>query len=387
MRWRGLCGEAGRWLFHFLKLKTKENATQSLAFIGICIITLGLTFMNVMGALAGSSGGNIGQIIIRIALGIIISGAELLAAVTLVRVMLAPNRLRKAIGILLFMGLAWACIQNGKKAVHLIYPEFSESASTLYAKADLADRAATEADNARESAKTDSGQELERVRTEIADLRAEQLLMASSSPEKIMEAQRLLIAQGKYQGRVDGLAEAKTESAMRARGEEISKELQRLKLREDGLTSGAATTLDVSGLEEGVATDPAILAIQLREKARKARAAELWVEVMLWVFEMARSFGLWALVATVTTKGHSRTEDLEAQIKIAEMENRLNAIRNGETPSETKPKSTEPPAPDPQTAGRRKGGESAALKAAAGKIDKRVPVGDERYDTMQEAAE
>lgn len=370
----------------FLKAENEESATQAMAFIGICIITAGLTFMNVMGALAGSEGVNFGQIIIRGALGVIISGAELLAAVTLVRVMLAPNWLRKIIGTLLFIGLAWACIQNGKKAVHLIYPEFKESAASLEAKAQLAGEAAESARGARLDAKESTAGELERVRKDIADLRAEQILMSSSTPEKIMEAQRLLIAQGKYQGRVDGLAEAKTEAAMRARGEEISQDMQRLKLREESLTSGKATTIDLAGIEGGKATDPAIIRIELEEKARKARAAEIWVEVMLWVFEMARSFGLWALVASITSKGHSQTEDLAAQIKIAEMERQLAAIRSGVSQEPT-PKPEEPPAPDPQKARSRKGGESAALKAASSKIDKRVPVGDERYDALQKAAE
>lgn len=282
----------------FLKTESEETATQAAAFLAVGIITLGLCVMNVMGVLAGSQGTTIGQLIIRIALAVIVCGAELLGAVILVRVMLAPNRLRKVIGSLIFIGVAWACIQNGKRAVHLIYPEFAESSALLEAKAGIAGEEAALVSEARGKAIDATPEELARVREGIAALKAEQQLMASQSPEKIKEAQSLLIAQGKYFGQVDGIRRELTEAAMRSRGEEIARELTNLGLREEALAAGAVTA--ATGVAVG--TNPAVTQADLADRARKAREATIWLEVMLWVFEAARSFGLWALVTTITAK-------------------------------------------------------------------------------------
>jgi hypothetical protein len=282
----------------FLKAESEENATQAIAFIGICIITAGLMVMNVSGALASSVGTGPLEMTIRVALAVILSGAELLAAVTLVRVMLAANTLRKVVGSILFLGLAWACIQNGKRAVHLIYPEFAESSALLEAKAGIAGEEAALVATARAKAIDATPEELARVRQDIAAIKAEQQLMASQSPEKIKEAQALLISQGKYFGRVDGLRETLTEAAMRSRGEELAQQLTTLNLREEALAAGAVTA--AAGVSAG--QNAAVLQADLADRARKAKAATIWLEVMLWVFEAARSFGLWALVTTITAR-------------------------------------------------------------------------------------
>jgi len=283
----------------FLRAESEETATQAAAFIAVCIITVGLATMNVMGVLAGSQGSSIGQWIIRISLAIIVCGAELLAAVILVRVMLAPNWWRRLAGAIILIGVAWACIQNGKRAVYLIYPEFAESSALLEAKAGIAGEEAALVSEARGKAIDATPEELARVREGIAALKAEQQLMSSQSPEKIKEAQSLLIAQGKYFGRVDGLRQTLTEAAMRSRGEEIARELTNLGLREEALAAGAVTA--AAGVA-AAATNPAVLQADLADRARKAREATIWVEVMLWVFELARTFGLWALVTTITAK-------------------------------------------------------------------------------------
>lgn len=283
----------------FLRAESEETATQAAAFVAVCIITVGLATMNVMGVLAGSQGSSVGQWIIRISLAIIVCGAELLAAVILVRVMLAPNWWRRLAGAIILIGVAWACIQNGKRAVHLIYPEFAESSALLEAKAGIAGTEAGLIAEARGKAIDATPEELARVRTDIAALKAEQQLMASQSPEKIKEAQSLLIAQGKYFGQVDGIRRELTEAAMRSRGEEIARELTNLGLREEALAAGAVTA--AAGVA-AMAENPAILQADLADRARKAREATIWVEVMLWVFELARTFGLWALVTTITAK-------------------------------------------------------------------------------------
>jgi hypothetical protein len=292
----------------FLKSESEENATQAIAFIGICIMTVGLTIMNVTGAIAGSVGTTPGQIIIRGALAIILSGAELLAAVALVRVMLAQNNLRKIVGSVLFLGLAWACIQNGKRAVHLVYPEFAESAALLTAKADVAAADAVDLAAAKKAAIEATPIELAAVRTKIAKLEDEKDLMAAQSPEKIFEAQTVLIAAGKYFWEADGLRGEETEKAMRSRGEEIANELKLLKRREENLSAGAVM-VSASTAAGAKVTDPAVMKADLEDKARKATAATIWLEVMLWVFEGARSFGLWALVATITAPKNRRKDD------------------------------------------------------------------------------
>ena len=291
----------------FLKAESEETATQAIAFVAIVIITIGLATMNVMGVLAGSQGASIGQLIIRGALAVIVCGAELLGAVILVRVMLAPNWWRRVAGAVIFLGVAWACIQNGKRAVHLIYPEFAESAALLEAKAGIAGEEAALIATARDKAIDATPEELARVRTDIAALKAEQQLMSSQSPEKVKEAQSLLIAQGKYFGRVDGIRAELTEAAMRSRGEEIARELTNLGLREEALAAGAVTA--AAGVA-AAATNPAVTQADLADRAAKARSATIWLEVMLWVFELARSFGLWALVATITSRNR-RKGDVE----------------------------------------------------------------------------
>ena len=289
----------------FMKAETEETATQKLAFIAIVAVTVGLAVFNVTGAIVGSSGTSFLQLLARTAFAILLTGAELLAAVALVRVMLAPNRLRKVVGLLVFFGLAWVCIQNGKRTAHFIFPDFEQSSALLNARANIAEEEEDLQREARLNAINATPVELEKVRTQIAELQTEQRLMASQSPEKIKEAQSLLIAQGKYFGRVDGVRAELTEAAMRARGEELASELETLKLREEGLAAGVVTA-GISAAQVGAdgnpILSPAERRAELEDKARKAARASLWIEIMLWVMEGARSLGLWVYVTTITTK-------------------------------------------------------------------------------------
>jgi len=293
----------------FLKAESEENATQALAFIAVAILTVGLMVMNVSGAIAGSRGTSVLEMTIRIALAVILAGAELLAAVALVRVMLAPNRLRKIVGGMLFLGLAWACIQNGKRAVHLIYPEFEHSAALLLAQADIADTEADNLESARKDAVAARPAELANVRERISVLEAEQRLMASQSPEKIAEAQASLIAQGKYFWAVDGVRGPETEKAMRSRGEEIRQALEPLRIQEANLAAGVVVVAAPVATGEA-ALGPAERRAVLEDQASRATSAAIWLEVMLWVFEGARSLGLWVYVTTITSR--KRTEQTRA---------------------------------------------------------------------------
>ena len=307
----------------FLRGETEENATQTLAFVSIVVITVGLAIFNICGAIVSAQPDNWFQGVIVVGFAMVITGAEFLAAVALVRVMLAKNGLRKVIGTLIFVGLAWVCIQNGKRAAYLIFPEFEQSATLLEAKAEIAEQEATQQAEQKAAAIAATPAELERVRTRIADLRLEQQLMASQSPEKIREAQALLISQGKYFWEVDGVRGPETERAMRARGEEIRNELDRLSLREEALSAGvsaAPALVNADGVANTENLSAATQKALLEEQARKARQAMLWIEIMLWVVEGARSFGLWALVTTVTAKSSEEKDParVEAGKKAAE---------------------------------------------------------------------
>ncbi len=295
----------------FLKHETEEDATQAIAFAAIIAITIGLAVFNVIGVILGSEGRSLLQVIARGAAGLFLVGAEFLAAVALVRVMLAKNRLRKLIGTVIFLGLAWACIQNGKRTAHEIFPEFEQSAQLLEQRSLIAKGQADIENTAVQSAIDQRPEDLRRIRERIAKLEGEQQLMASQSPEKIEEAQAALIAQGKYFWEVDGVRGPETERAMRARGEEIRIELDNLRRQETNLASGAIQVPTATD-EDSAALEAATLA----DKARQARNAAIWIEVMLWVLEGARSFGLWALVTTITAKEEDEESEATKKAKL-----------------------------------------------------------------------
>jgi nucleosome binding factor SPN SPT16 subunit len=75
--------------------------------------------------------------------------------------------------------------------------------------------------------------------------------------------------------------------------------------------------------------------------ARKAKAATIWLEVMLWTFEAARSFGLWALVAQITNANRKQAGDGNTvpvdKERLAELEEReANAKRGGKKAARTR---------------------------------------------------
>lgn len=373
----------------------EDGATRRIALYSIIAITLGLAVFNVGGAIAGSKGDG-GLLIIRAALAVIIAGAECLAAVALVRVMLAPNRLRRIVGAIIAIGIAWACIQNGKKSAHEIYPEvFAEDASLLEAKADLDGKRAEVAEAAASTAAAATGEELALVRSQIAALEVERKKMAAMSPDGIKEAQAILISAGKYFGRVDGIRENLTEAAMLARGEEIGGELAILKAREAGLVDGTGNA------SQSVSDAAALSQIENTAKAKAAAEAAIWIEVMLWVLEGARSFGLWVFVSGTTAESVSRRRTLQEEIERAKLERDLGMAR---TPVDPEPEPapqpvaapvTEPePHSEPLTAQQQRsqnGGKAAAYAKAAMAAITKIPVGawskrDDR-SAMRKAAE
>lgn len=333
-----------KFLDKFLELKNEEEGTKKFTLLAVVILTVGLAFLSISGAFAKSSGDLISLTWIpRVAYACVVLGLELLAAVLFMRAMRAQDKVRMWVCLAVLPFLVWANVQNAKDGLHFIMPNtFGESSVVLNAKADLAAEEAVTLQKAQDNAVGGTGEELERVRKEIADLKTEQQLMASMSPEGISKAQKSLIAQGLYFGTVDGISEDKTESAMRARGEAITRELATLKAREDGLMQGQASPVMAAN------TNKRLEEIANRDKARVAADAELRAEIIFWVAEFARNLLLWAAVTSVSAAAVSNALRRAEEIENAEHEAKLAAIRAAmavaATPSEpVKPVVAEPP--------------------------------------------
>ena len=317
----------GKFLDKFLEFKNEANATRKFALFAVVIITFGLISLSVTGIVATAHWTWLTMFPI-IGLIVAVVGAELMSTVAFVRALAAPTLKRRIAGYVISFGLAWVGVHNAENGVKVIRPDlFAESSASLAARAELAGEEAATLKTAQDAAIGGTGPELERVRKEIADLKVEQQIMASASPEGISQAQRLLLAQGLYFGSVDGIAEQKTESAMRARGEAIQREMATLKAREDGLMQGQASPVQQAN------TDRRMEQIDLWAKAQEAFWAAIWLAVMLWTLEGCRSLGLWALVTDV--QGADIDLERKRAAEIAELEHQklVAALRSQSAPA------------------------------------------------------
>lgn len=298
----------GKFLDKFLEFKNEADATRKFALFAVVIITLGLASLSVTGIVATANWTWLSALP-TVGLIFAVLGAELLATVAFIRMLTASTLWRKVAGAFIFIGLAAVGVHNAENGAKVVWPDrFAESSASLAAKSALAGEEAGTLGTAQQAAISGTGAELERVRVQIAELKTEQQIMASMSPEGISKAQSLLLAQGLYFGSVDGIRQDKTESAMRARGEAIQRELTTLKAREDGLMAGQASPV------QQATTDRRLSEIELAEKASAAFWAWLWLIVMLCVLEGARSLSLWALItdisATDAKRDRERTDEL-----------------------------------------------------------------------------
>lgn len=294
---------------------SQADAMRSLAMIFIVGLTFALAWLNVGGAWASSG---------NLALTICILFAELLAAICMGLIILARTWPRKIVGSLIFAALIWVCLENGLAAIKLSFSDvFVADSQTLRDRSALAAEEAAQLQTAATGAVQSTGSELERVRDSIAKVELEQKLMASQSPEKIREAQSLLLAQGKYYGSVDGVRSTLTEAATRARGEELAGELATLKQREAGMMSGAAppavTATSAKRLEQ----------IELDAKAREVSEKLFWAYFLLFGLEGARSFGVWAFLMNATSRNETRRQEMLDDIAHADLEARLARARAG----------------------------------------------------------
>lgn len=284
-----------KFLDNFLAFKNEADATRKFALFAVIIITFGLASLSVTGVVATANWTWISALPV-LALVFAVLGAELLATVAFIRMLTASTMSRKIAGAFIFLGLAAVGVHNAENGARVVFADrFAESSSSLAAKAALAGEEAATLGVAQQAAISGTGAELERVRTQIAELKTEQQIMASASPEGISQAQRLLLAQGLYFGSVDGLAEEKTESAMRARGEAIQRELATLKAREDGFMAGQASPV------QQATSDRRLLQIQQADAADAAFWAWAWLIIMLCTLEGARSLSLWAYITDISS--------------------------------------------------------------------------------------
>lgn len=372
----------GKFLNSFLEFKNEADATRKGALLAVIIITLGLASLSVTGIVATAKWTWLSFLPI-IGMIIAVLGAELLATVAFIRMLTASTRWRKVAGVFIFLGLAAIGVKNAENGAHVVWPDrFAVSASRLSAEAELAGEEAATLKTAQDAAIGGTGAELERVRTQIAELRTEQQIMASMSPEGISKAQSLLLAQGLYFGSVDGIRQDKTESAMRARGEAIQAELATLKAREDGLMAGQASPVQQAN------TDKRLLQIENADKASAAFWAWFWLIAMLCTLESARSLSLWALITDISATDAAR--DRQRSDALAEMrhQNELAALaaqRVTAAPAPVPEPVAAPPPPEPAPAAIPEPVAAAEPPAAPPPPPAPPPPQEERSDVSQRA--
>ncbi len=316
-----------KFLDKFLEFKNEADATRKFALLAVVIITLGLASLSVTGIIATATWTFMSALP---TLGLILAvlGAEALATVAFIRTLTAPTMARKIAGSLIFLGLAAIGVHNAENGAKTVWPDrYAVSSGKLSAQADLAGEEAATLKTAQTAAIGGTSGELERVRTEIAQLKTEQGVMASQSPEGIEKAQSLLLAQGLYFGSVDGIRQDKTESAMRARGEAIQGEMATLKAREDGLMQGQASPVMQAN------TDKRLEQIDNADKAAAAFWAWFWLILMLCTLEGARSLSLWALITDIQSGDVDIERQRAKELADAEHANKLAALRANMAPA------------------------------------------------------
>ena len=338
--------------------------------IGLVVLSVGIGSFNTWGAWVRSE---------HFSWTMVVVGAEVMMFVALGLGVIASTRIRKAGCFIITAALAWFCVQNGKFAVKEMFAEIYETPAgeridpeTLEAQAKILRDQAPTLTAAAEKAEDRRGDELARVRREIAELETERSLMLVevSDPtqfnQQVLRAQQSLQARGEYGGNLDGVYGPLTRQAMLSRGADISTELSILKTEERALNPTAAIGADEVDINDigtvAVALTPAQRALagaaKLEEQAKEIRSLNAWGERALWVVEIARSFSVWAFLMTVTAKTVKTTVKEEEEPELPEPE--------AEPENDNKPEEDDPDRPmTPEEAG----GKGAEAKEEYGNAD------------------
>lgn len=361
-----------------LKSVHEERRLMKLGLaIGLAVMTIALSFVNGTGAWVSTK---------SFAFTGLAIGAEVALVFMFSLVVLSETRLRQIVGGLIFCGLAWFCVENGKAGVrHWMDDVFVGDPVSLRAQADLLDAEAVKLDSLPEDTRTEATEDRRAVRDEMAELKAELDLMTSET--RIEEAQRKLTALGLYTGRIDGIRAELTENAMRQRGEAVRR---RMEILQNRLDQNAGVSVAETALAP--AQTRRIEAIELRRQADEVVKREWWAQILLIVAEAARSFGVWAFLMAGTRKtarvnvevpGHGQMseEDRAAFDKALADMAREKEVREAD-PVVVEPEPDEPAATTEKMTpaeAARQGGIASQLARKIRKQDKRVPVGPNEW--------
>jgi len=355
-------------------IKDEVEGTRSIAFWACVGITLGLALVSLYGVWAENSGELTGSIIVgKIFWSVAVVGAEILASMALQRAILAPTKLRKAGGTIVFGALAYFCVGNVERGIHCMYPDvFQSDTQELRDLATLAGTQATEIKTASSTAISSIPEQLTNARTEVAKLEAElkTISAADGTETSIKLAQQHLQSLGYYDGDIDGLWQDKTKRAVLRRGAEIRSEVSIKKGVITQLESGAPVTTTATASEGQNKTK-----IENDAKARKREQFGWQVIVGAWTLEGARSLGWIVFISGVTVASVSTLAKIREDIERQKLQNELDDLRKPDAPVPTQadPAPTEqPPAPpeapvltDAQRRGRAGGLATAQARAAA----------------------
>lgn len=378
--------------------------------IGVGVLTFCLAFTNMTGAWVET------EAVWFTGLAL---GAEIMLVAAFSLIVLAETWPRQLVGAIVFAGLAYFCVENGKAAIrHWMSDVFVDSPEALRSRADLADAEAAKLDTLPADTKGELTEQRRMDREELAALRVEQKQMQAQDEQGIIVAQTALKAQGKYKGVIDGIRADLTEAAMVQRGAEIE---DRIKVLQAKLDEGGAQDAAVSALAPAQAQREA--AINYRKQAKEVGQREWWAQILLLVAEAARSFGVWAFLMAGTRESarygrrhDDRVEDNAAgEAEDAPQEQERREAGPQEAPEETaeseaetqteaeaepeadpvedtaEPANEEPPRftsdedEDPRIKAARAAAEARWQKERAKGLDKRIPVGDWREEARMAA--
>lgn len=364
--------------------ETKYMKYGLLLFLVILSLAIGL--FNTWGAWVRTDGNHFWT-------GMVI-GAEGMMLFMFGLAVLAATPLRIIAGFVLWFGLAWFCVQNGKFAVQEMFSEvYVEDPQTLRQQADILQAQIPAMEAAALKAENSRGDELSRVRRQIAELEEEQELMLvevadpTAYNRQVQRAQQSLQAKGEYAGQLDGIYGPLTRQAMLSRGSDIGREVGILRRQESALNPAAAIGTEEININEisavGVALTPAqkaaAAAAKLDEQADEIDALNKWGGNALWIVEAVRSLTLWALIMTMTAM------KLTPSVIAQGIRNGLSFIVNlGHTKARAEPE--EPPEPEKEMTDAQRRAQTAGRASATEKQRGKIPVGDTNpFEQLEEA--